>query len=173
MRDCGGDPPAGCGYRGEDEALQTQRAGPTGVSLIVRDENHPAYQDAGGARPRYPLQPCEADRSRLPRGDGARRGKAPSEQSVPMAIRVRLMTLCPSLASMRLILRFFPSARTSSSVVASPWVPTTLTCWARTLPSDSQNPSVSFASVSRLGAACHQRAVCLFDPVPGMGEAVC
>ena len=99
-------------------------------------------------------------------------GREPLEDTGPMAIRVRLMTLCPSLASIRRISRFLPSASTSSSVVASPWVPANLARLARTLPSESQIPSVSLSRISRPGVPATRAAVGLLDPVPRMSQAV-
>ncbi len=69
----------------------------------------------------------------------------------PTATRVRVITLWPSLASIRRTSRFFPSARTSSRIVDSPRLPTARTLLARTFPSASQIPSTSWLSTSRVG----------------------
>ena len=99
-------------------------------------------------------------------------GGSPLRTTGPIATRVRLMTLWPSLASIRRISRFLPSASTSSSVVASPCVPTIRARLARTLPSESQMPSVSLSRISRLGGAGHERPVDLLDAVTRMRQPV-
>ena len=61
-----------------------------------------------------------------------------------MAIRFSLSTLCPSLANMRRISRFFPSHSTTRSHVLSPCGFIRRTFFARTLPSANHTPSSSF-----------------------------
>lgn len=71
-------------------------------------------------------------------------GRRPRRTTGPMATRLRLITLWPSLASIRRTSRFFPSASTSSRMVAFPCVPTSRARFARAFPSANQTPSVSF-----------------------------
>ena len=89
----------------------------------------------------------------------------------PTAIRCSDITLCPSLASIRRISRFFPSANTSSSTLAWPWRPISRARLALTLPLDSQTPAVSLARISGSGDPATS-AVELLDTEPGMSEPV-
>lgn len=68
-----------------------------------------------------------------------------------MAIRFSRSTLCPSLASMRRISRFFPSHSTTRSQVLSPCGFSRRTFFARTLPSLSQTPASNFCRSATLG----------------------